>query len=94
MLGSVAGRYGGDVPNCHHQPAVNYYANSIYLSRDIPLFLRSSTQPSLQYSAADTNYYNGSARLSYRDLDNVAGSRRLVSNIILRFLMNFYRITY
>ena len=71
MLGAATGRYSGDVPNCHHQPAVNYYANSIYLSRDIPLFLRSSTQPSLQYSAADTNYYNG--RLSYRDLDNVAG---------------------
>ena len=63
--------YSADLLSSQYPAPVNYYANSIYLSRDIPLFLRSSTQPSLQYSAADTNYYNG--RLSYRDLDNVAG---------------------
>ena len=28
--------------SCYHQPAVNYYANSIYLGRDIPVFVPST----------------------------------------------------
>ena len=41
VSGAGARHYSSDLLNCHHQPAVNYYANSIYLSRDVPLFLRS-----------------------------------------------------
>ena len=41
-------QYGSDILSCQvyphqhhqHQPAVNYYANSIYLSRDVPLLFR------------------------------------------------------
>ena len=28
--------------NCYHQPAVNYYANSIYLGRDVPVYVPST----------------------------------------------------
>ena len=81
-----------DFLNCHHQPAVNYYANSIYLTRDLPLALASSTQPR-QYSLSEPgpvlagHYYNG--RLSYKDLDNVPGTAQNTTQIFNELLHSF-----
>lgn len=66
--------------NCYHQPAVNYYANSIYLGRDIPVYVPSTDNQlfsnlyALESSGGNTSntpyldyYYNG--RQSTQDTD-------------------------
>ena len=67
--------------SCYHQPSVNYYANSIYLGGDTPVFLRSADNQMynnlypLQSSSgntANTPYleYNGYYdRITVPDLD-------------------------
>ena len=44
LTGRAPVRGGRELSNCHYQPspsqAINYYANSIYLSRDVPLLFR------------------------------------------------------
>lgn len=66
--------------SCYHQPAVNYYANSIYLGRDIPVYVPSTDNQlynnfyALESSGGNTSntpyldyYYNG--RQSTQDSD-------------------------
>ena len=66
--------------SCYHQPAVNYYANSIYLGRDIPVYVPSTDNQlfsnlyALESSGGNTSntpyldyYFNG--RQSTQDSD-------------------------
>ena len=69
--GPVRGR---ELSNCHYQPspspAINYYANSIYLSRDVPLLFRNEDiQPMLWLIIKQTEFWAWKKKISNHWLD-------------------------